>query len=243
MKFVLICDLVIALILAVSAVRGYRSGFVKTAFGCLTLVAAILLSYFFGSYAADFIRTTDIYDSTKEGIRSVISDKFEGIKDEGLKDIENSRNSFEDSDMAKNLERLGLDTSSLFERYERSIEESAGNAMGDFAEETSEKIAHCLANALGVLVVFILSLIALKLLSAVLNSVFTLPVLNVINKLAGLVTGMVLGMLVCFVLCTAVEILIPHIPRNPVIYAGMENDTYLYRFFLNLNPVILLLFG
>ena len=40
-----------------------------------------------------------------------------------------------------------------------------------------------------------------------------------------------------------VEILLPYIPQNPVIYAGMEKDTILYNFFVNLNPVILLLFG
>ena len=243
MKLVLICDIVLALVLVLCARRGMKRGFVRTAFGCFTLLAAILLSYFFGSYAADFIRSSEVYDRAEKGIYNIIADKFDGLKKDGLEDIEESRKSFEDSAVAKNLERLGLDTSSLFDRYERSIEKSADNALSGFAADTAKSIAHCLANAVGILAVFIVSLILLKILGSVLDKIFTLPVLSAINKLAGLAVGIVLGVLACFVICTVVEILIPYIPKNPVVYAGMEKDTYLYGFFLNLNPVILLLFG
>ena len=46
-----------------------------------------------------------------------------------------------------------------------------------------------------------------------------------------------------FLLCMALEVLMPYIPKNPVIYAGMEKDTVLYGFFVNINPFIFLLFG
>ena len=67
--------------------------------------------------------------------------------------------------------------------------------------------------------------------------------LNGINRLGGFVVGLVLGIFSVYILCMIVEILLPYIPQNPVIYAGMEKDTILYNFFVNLNPVILLLFG
>ncbi len=243
MKLVIICDLLLAGILVFCSVRGFKRGFVKTAFGCFTLVAAILLSCIFDSYAADFIRTTKVYDSTEKGIYNIIAEKFDGMKEDGLEDIEKSRKGFEDSAAAKNLERLGLDVSSLFDRYEMSVEEGADKAMSGFAKDTAKSIANCLANAVGVLAVFLVSFAALKILGFLLDKIFALPVLNSINRLAGLVVGIALGLLSCFVMCTVVEILIPYIPENPVIYAGMEKDTYLYGFFLNLNPVILLLFG
>ncbi len=243
MKLALICDLLLAGILVFCSIRGFKRGLIKTAFGCFTLVAAILLSYFFGSYAADFLRSTKVYESTEKGIYNVIAEKFDGMKKEGLDDIEKSRKGFEDSAAAKNLERLGLDVSSLFDRYEMSVEEGADEAVSGFAKETAKSIAHCLANAVGILAVFLLALLALKLLGFLLDKIFRLPVLKTINRFAGLAVGIVLGLLSCFVLCTVIEILVPCIPENPVIYAGMEKDTYLYGFFLNLNPIILLLFG
>jgi len=243
MKLALICDAVLAAILVISSIRGFRRGFIRTAFGCLTVVAAILLSYFFGSYAADFIRTTKVYESAEKGVYNVIAEKFDGMKKDGLENIEESRKGFEDSETAKNLERLGLDVSSLFDRYEMSVEDSADQAVSGFAKDTAKSIAHCLANAAGILAVFLVSLVLLKLLGFLLDKVFRLPLLKSINSFAGFVVGIALGVLCCFVLCTVVEILIPYIPKNPVVYAGMERDTYLYGFFLNLNPVILLLFG
>lgn len=238
-----IADIVIAVIILVSVILGYRRGLVKTAFGCLSFAAAIVIAYFFGSYAGDFIKSTDVYDSLSDKATAAISERFDEAEKEGLNKAKENFSEFENSGIGKTLERLGLETDSLYEKYEHQMNEGTENAKEKFAVEAAGKIMDCLANALGVLVTFVLSLVALKILSKICDSIFKLPVLSAINKTGGVILGLALGIVTAFAVCMAVEILLPYIPENPVFYIGMQNDTMLYNFFVNLNPVILLLFG
>ena len=243
MKLVLICDIVIALVLILCTVRGLAVGFVKSASGFVTLIGACVLAYLLGTFATELICDTEIYSGARDGIKNVIVNKIDLLKNDGLEKAEQSRKSFENSEMAKTLSRIGLDLSDLFEKYESSLEESAGNASENFASEAAEKVAYSVARALGTVIVFVISFLLLKLMLAMLSLVTELPVIKTFNKAGGLVLGFAAGIAACFLICTVIEVLIPCIPKNPVIYAGMERDTFLYSFFLNLNPVFLLFFG
>ncbi len=238
-----ICDIVIALVIILSVVIGCKRGLVKTAFKCLSLAAAILVAYFFGSYAGSFIKDTKVYEDFSLKTKNAITSRFDQIEAEGLAAAEKAKQEFSESDIAKTLSRFGLETDSFYEKYESAMNKGTENAKEKFAVDAAQTVMSCLANALGTLIVFVLALIALKLLSLLFDSIFKLPVLKTVNKVGGLILGLVFGLALSFVLCMAVEILLPYIPENPVIYAGMEKDTVLYSFFLNLNPVILLLFG
>ena len=238
-----ICDIVIAVIILISAIVGKKRGFVKTAFGLLSFICAIAISYFFGSYAGEFIKTTSVYDDLSQKVTASISEYFDEVAEEQLEKIQLRDEKMSESGMVKNLERLGLETDSFYDRFEDAIKEGTENAKEKFARNAAVKVMECLANALGVLATFVVSLVALKILGFLVDRLFRLPVLNGINRLGGLVVGVVLGLFSVYILCMIVEILLPYIPKNPVIYAGMEKDTILYNFFVNLNPVILLLFG
>lgn len=238
-----IVDIVIAVIILVSVMLGYRRGLVKTAFGCISLAVAIVLAYFFGSYAGDFIKSTDVYASLSDKATAAISERFDEAEKEGLEKVKESFSGFGSSEIGKTLERLGFEADFLYESYEERMSEGTENAKERFAVEAAGKVMECIANALGVLVTFVLSLIALKILSRICDGIFKLPLLSVINRIGGVLLGLVLGIVTAFALCMAVEILLPCIPENPVLYIGMQGDTVLYNFFVNLNPVIMFLFG
>ena len=238
-----ICDIVIAVIILISAIVGKKRGFVKTAFGLLSFFCAIAISYFFGSYAGEFIKTTSVYDDLSQKVTSSISEYFDKVAEEQLERIELRSEEMSESGMVKNLERLGLETDSFYDRFEDAIKEGTENAKEKFAQNAAAKVMECLANALGVLATFVISLIALKILGFLVDRLFRLPLLNGLNRLGGLIVGLALGIFSVYILCMIVEILLPYIPKNPVVYAGMEKDTILYNFFVNLNPVIFLLFG
>ena len=59
----------------------------------------------------------------------------------------------------------------------------------------------------------------------------------------GAPAGIISGFIGVFALCMIMETMLPIIPENPVVYVGMSEHTLLYRFFVNLNPVISLLLG
>ena len=238
-----ICDIVIAAIIVISAIVGVRRGFVKTAFRLLSFFAAIAIAYFFGSYAGDYIKTTSVYGDLSDKATASISEYFDKTAEEELEKIELREGEMSQSEIGKTLERLGLETESFYERYKDALKEGTDNAKQTFAENAASKVMECLANALGVLVTFVAALIAMRILGFVVDRLFRLPVLRSINGLLGFALGTLLGIVSVFILCMIVEILLPYIPENPVIYAGMEKDTVLYNFFVNLNPVIFVLFG
>lgn len=238
-----ICDIIIAAIILISAIRGVRRGLVKTAFGLASFAVAIAIAYFFGSYAGDYIKTTHLYDDLSGKAEAYISEHFDRVAQEELEKIQLRDEEISQSEIGKTLERLGLETDSFYDKYKDAIETGTENAKRKFAQTAATKVMECLANALGVLLTFIAALIGIKIIGFLVDRVFRLPLLKSINKAGGFILGAVLGIVGVFILCMIIEILLPYIPQNPVIYAGMEKDTVLYNFFVNLNPVIFVLFG
>ena len=238
-----ICDVVIALIIVTSVVLGCRRGLVKTAFKCLSLAAAVVIAYFFGSYLGSFIMSTGVYDGLVTKAENAITERFEQAEMQTLNDMKENSDKFKNSEIGKTLERLGLETDTFYEKYESSVKSGGENSTKEFALDAAETVMKCLANALGTLATFLLALIALKILSVICDGLVKLPVIRTFNKIGGFALGLVLGLCSAFLLCMALEVLMPYIPKNPVIYAGMEKDTVLYGFFVNINPFIFLLFG
>lgn len=238
-----IVDIVIAVILLVSVLVGRKRGLVKTLFGCLSLVAAIVVAAMFGSYAGDLIKETEFFEGISENVARDISEYFDKTAKKGVENITSSDLDLEASPAGSLLVRLGIDSGGLEKAYIGALEKGAENVKADVVNAVQGPVLECLADAMGTLAVFILSLIALKLLSYVFDGIAKLPILSTVNKFGGLLAGAVSGVLLVFVLCMILNVVLPYFPENNIVYIGMEKDTVLYSFFLSLNPVILLLFS
>ena len=235
-----VVDVVIAAILVGSVIRGFRRGFIKTVFSCFAVVVALGLAYFFGPTVGNFIRTTDVYANVEEKIDTQIEQYFESKVGETV------QNPLENGDVAdsfETLKRLGINVEELYGNYENAMTQGSHNLQEGFSENVAEPILRALSTALGAIAVFILALIALKLISLVLGGIFSLPVLKQLNHVAGLAAGAVFGVLMVFALCLVIEVVLPYIPENPVLYMGMDKDTILYGFFVKMSPMFFLLFG
>lgn len=235
-----IADLVIVAVIICSGVLGHRRGLVKTVFKCLSLAAAIILAYFFGKTAGEYIKNTPVYDSVDSYVSETVEAYFDKTALEGLEEAKASFEGFESSEVGKALSRLGFDSDDLYEKYEAEILNGKDSLKENYAKKMSEWIISCLASALGTLIVFLVSLLLLKILSKLFEALFKLPILKTVNKFGGGVLGLALGFVYAFVICTVVELLLPYIPENPVIYMGMEEDTVIYKFFVGANPLMLL---
>ncbi len=235
-----IVDIVLALVLVFSVIKGYKKGFIKTAFNLLTVVLAIAAAYFFGPSMGEVIRTTDAYNSVCESVNGTITDYFMNRADGEAVD---EATVAEDVPVLGILDRLGVDTEELYMSYENAMAESSQNAAENVMNNVAAPVLEALSTALGAVVVFIVAWIVLKIVKWILESIFKLPVLKGLNKLAGLAAGAVLGVLSCFVICLVIEVLLPYIPSNPILYPGMENSTVLYNFFVTKSPFFFLLFG
>ena len=238
-----VVDIVIVAILLTSVFLGYKRGLVKTVFNCLSLVVAIILASMFGAYAGNLIKSTKIFNDVSENIASEISDYFDKTAKEGIENAMSADINLEASPVGNLLLRLGIDSESVEKGYVDALQKGAENVKENVTDAVAGPVLDCLARAMGTLIVFIISLIALKILSFLVDGLAKLPVLKTFNKFGGLVAGAASGIIFVFVLCMVTQVVLPYIPENPVVYMGMDKDTVLYSFFLSLNPVILLLFS
>lgn len=259
-----IVDIIIVALLALSIIMGYKRGLVKTLFGCFSLIAAILLASLFGAPVGSAIKNSFLFDGVEQSVTNEISSKVDdvsGLQAQTPEGEEMPQNSitmsdgqrivedFANSDFGKTVFRLGVNE----EQIKRDFANAIDNGINTFSGATDIKgllvsiiagpVLDCIASALGTVIVFIVSLILLKILCFFIDKLFKLPILNTLNKYGGLVAGIISGFIGVFALCMIMETMLPIIPENPVVYVGMSEHTLLYRFFVNLNPVISLLLG
>jgi uncharacterized membrane protein required for colicin V production len=227
-----IVDIVLIAIIAVSSVIGFKRGIVRTVFGCFAVAAALACAFFLAPHAGNFIKETSVY----EKMSSRVVDIIDGYLDGSTENIESGLAELSQSPLSATLSRLGFDIQAESEAYLERLDEAGNNC----AVTVADTVLSFLATMLGALIMFILSLIAIKLAGIILEKVFRLPVLKAINKLGGGILGAVMGIVFAYIFCTALEILLPHIPENPVLYIGMEENTVIYKFFVSTNPLVVL---
>ena len=235
-----IIDIILALIIVLNTVMGLKKGFVKTVFGLASVIIAVVLAYIFGSSAGSLLRTTKAYDNICDSTKESLSEYFE------KEALENKEKAFENIGslaFVKQLESMGVDTQKELERYAEALDSSAKEASSVLSEKFAVPILEFFSNILGTILVFIVSLLGMWLLSIVLRGIFSLPFLRGLNKTGGFITGLLLGLFYAFLICMVVKSLIPCLPKNPVIFEGMENKTVLYGLLSKFNPIYILLVG
>ncbi len=235
-----IVDVALALVLVLNVVRCTKRGLIKSLFGLVSVIIAIVAAYFFGSTAGGFLRTTGAY----EHLLDSTSDKiYEYFQNEASESSDKAFEGLQDTAFIKQLENMGVDTKKVLIRYSKDMQTGAADAAESFAEGIARPVLEILSNVVGTVLVFVICLLLLFLLSLLLNSLFRLPFLRQLNKIGGFIAGIILGVFYAFILCMIIKSLLPCLPENPVIYQGMEEDTVLYAFFSSINPLYLLLFG
>ena len=230
-----IVDLVIIAIIVASAVIGFKKGIIRTFFGFFSVIAALICAFFLAPHAGDIIKETSVYEKMSAGVTEIIG----GYLDGGTENIESQLQEFSQSSLSDTLSRLGFDFEAEADAYIAKLNEAGSN----YAVSITDTVLSFLATMLGALISFILSLIVIKLLGVILDKVFKLPLFKVINKAGGAIVGAVLGIIIAYIFCMALEIILPYIPENPIVYMGMAENTYLYKYFVSFNPAVLVVAG
>jgi len=180
-----IVDYIIAGILFVSAVHGWYIGFVLSFFNIAGYIIAGFTAKFYYKTAAIWIsQLTQIDENIKQ---------------------------FIDESMAKSLSNTGLDTlqngsegisklpsqelNQMVENLPTTLQVPLLDNLNNFSSQVSEFVL----NLLGMISVFIVVLIAIKILVVILNTIAKMPGLKEINRGGGLILGLVKGVFVILI--------------------------------------------
>lgn len=170
-------------ILIVNALIGIKVGFIKMIFSLCSMIIALVLTLWISPMVNDFMRGNEkFYDNVSSKVEKIVQFKEEeaGVSEqvsliEGLKLPQSIKDSLIENNNDEVYKALSVD---------------------GFKEYVNNYLTGIVINALAFTLTFIVILILLWVISIALDIISKLPLLNQINKTAGLAAGLVHGLIV-----------------------------------------------
>ncbi len=200
----IIIDVIAVAVILGCALMAYKQGFVKTFFGLITVILAIILAGMFHKNLAAYIKANTGLD---EFINSFVSGTISGATDKleeqtAFKELRGMVASadFDLSKIGEVMEGAGVvasdfANSEFVNKIPAAISDklNLGNLQEDFSSNLTMKISDATINILSWFIIYIVAQIVLSIVAAILNGLMILPFLREINNLAGLAIGVLLG--------------------------------------------------
>lgn len=196
-------DLLLVLVIVVSVVIGVKRGFVKNVLNTFSLVFSVVLTMLLSSPVAKWIKNKYIMESVTNKVRGFFDKEIAKLSDGA--DL-NTLMAEKSESLSKTFSRFGVDIGKV---YEEQVSGGTENLVERVSEKIASPIASTISFVIAVIAVFVLSFIALKLLSVLLDKVFSLPGLNTINKSLGFAFGLVCGLIYVNLICLALGKMLP----------------------------------
>ena len=236
----IIIDIVLVAVLVLSVWSGYRRGLVRSVMGMLSFLTAALCGYSFYKPLSDFYNEkfmlSTISDKIYNSIRSIIVPGIESLDLYGL--INEKPPVFFDI-----IDRFRGDMSSVEAMYYTQADRAEPDIIRNISSFVAQPTASGLSNILAFLTIFVAALIIMCILTALVDTIFKLPVLNTLNRLSGTVLGVVIGCGYVWLLCAVINASLPLL--SSMLPAVFDENTYqtslLLKFMLDNNLINVLL--
>lgn len=215
----IILDVVVAALLVIYTVRGYKRGFILTVAGLVKVIVAIIgasvCAKIFGPMLAAVILPM-VQEELIPAIAGALSENIDlsALADSSL------------AEMSVFGVRLGefLQSGAEVVVGEEGVVVSAALAIG-------EELAEAIATSVVAIASFVVILIAVSLIAHLLDLAARLPVLGSLNRGLGLIAGFILGAVVVTFLVSVAGLFDGYIPPETA------DKTYLFKFFRDLSPI------
>lgn len=172
---------VVLAILIGNALVGLRVGFIKTVFSLVSMVIALVLTIWISPNVNSMLKNNDKF-------YHMITSRVEKM----LTMQEEKSDTADEESFIKGLP--------LPKSLKNTLIENKKDASGDLKEYIAEYVTGVIINAFAFILTFVLALVVLWALCFALDIISKLPLLNQINKLAGLAAGLVHGLVLVWLL-------------------------------------------
>lgn len=177
----MIIDIVLILVIALSAFIGYKKGFVKVIVKLGTFLIALVLAFLLQSSVAKFIGEDIGFKNT---ISTTVQNKL--------------------SDYAKSKEDDKKTDIKMLEKTIDEINSAAEEKKAEVIQKWANNIADFILKGLSFIIIFFTVAIVMGILSLILNTVVKLPVLNTLNGVLGLGAAVILMTVRIMILLTII---------------------------------------
>ncbi len=228
----LVADLILVAIALFLVIRGAKRGFMGTALHLIRPVSTVLIAFFgcrlFGEFLFESGLLNGMQDSVFESLKGIVANP-----------------EFQEQHAGQTVTGFTGIIGALIALSGNSelVTDLAGFVTGD--ETILREISASIVESAAVVVAFILLLffgsLLIKMLIAVINAIFKLPGLNLVNKLLGFVLGVFSAAVVCWLASYLIFFLFTWLggTMNIAFFAPFGNGegTLLLQMLYNFNPI------
>ena len=185
--------ILVLVFLAAYIIRGYHNGFIKTVFSICAVFIAVVVASLGSSTLGGILKDNEtIYEAIDNKVADTLNIDTEAKSN---KEQQNYINSLPVPDSLKEA---------LVENNNNKVYELMDTSK--FGTYVSGYITCMILNAIAFVLLFVVTLILVRVIANVLDVVSKLPVINGINKIGGLFLGLLHGFVVLWILCLVLTI-------------------------------------
>ncbi|MBO5252469.1 MAG: CvpA family protein [Clostridia bacterium] len=218
-------DIAVLVVIVFFAVRGIKKGFIKSLIDFLGAFIAMAAAGILSLPAAQWVYNTFFRDALTEKVAATVT---------GLDAADSVQAIFAEFPelILRALEAAGITESGVLAQID------AGTM--NIAEAITAAISPMLiglVRVLAMVVLFLLLLVVIRAVGTVVSGLFTLPLLNGVNKLLGFVFGIFLAVVAIWVVLACVQAFVPLVStelQTKIITA--QESSFVYRFLYDFNP-------
>ena len=229
-------DIFFVLLFLLIAVISAEKGFVKSIWSTVTIVGAFILAYMFGPVLGDWICNNFVLEHVSKYTFNIV-EGLVGASTEQY-DISYLFESLPDEFVAL-VENCGADLEALESQFQLSVTMSKDELYA-FSESVALPISRTLANAVGIVAVFLAAVLALWLVGLVVKVIAKIPIVKTIDGILGFAVGVIKGVIIVWIICLIIGIFIEREFMEPGSIEALKlltDSSHIFKFFCNLSPV------
>lgn len=225
-----IIDIALVFIVAFGAWRGFRNGFIRGIFGILAIIIAIYGANLIAkTYSGEF---TGMLEPFVSGI--VDSAVTEAIDDDDEPADQDVSMTYNETSKVYEVSFNALRGIGISEGAAKRIAEKVSGEIETVGQAMSVNLTGTLCSALAYIAVFAVAFILIAIIFAVIGNIFNLafsiPGIDMIDKIVGLVLGLLKGLLIVFTIGVVIRYI-------GILSAETVEKTTVLKYILNVNPL------
>ncbi|MEG1743384.1 MAG: CvpA family protein [Clostridia bacterium] len=199
-----ILDIIIIIIVALTMFFAAKNGFIKTLFTGTSFFIAILVAYLLLTPTKQLFIDSSLANSAKSSLSTTLA----GFVESGTDDFDPNQ-LIENENFKTLINVFGIDEADLSQKVTEWRKDNTEHFREYLVDYVSEPIINSVVTVLAFLILFLGTLLICKLVTYILDRVFTLPVLKQANKLLGVILGIVIAAVRVYLFCALLDLIIP----------------------------------
>ncbi len=228
-----ILDVILIAIIAIFVFIGAKRGFAKTAVETVGFFLSVYLAFTFCTPIATAISDSTIRPAVISGVAQTISETKQTGASDATQKVWDALPEY-----IQNLaQKANVTPDNLADYLGGAVSDDTVSIATAVTDNVVMPLVYNFVKIITAVILFILLLVATKILSVLISRVFKLPILNGINSSVGAVVGGVQGVLFAVVFCIIVSAVISVNSKGFLIFTTENiNASALFKWLCNLSP-------